>query len=321
VAVMTPDGSNVLCVVGADLLLWNAQSQSATIVATPSSYVIDAAISADAHRAAFETLDACYGADLVAQTNWLLAAIAPTSHTHCQFSGDGQFLAYLAKDNMGTNQVYLYDFENATNTLVSPSYDSAGGGNGACDSPAINADGRFVAYRSAANNLVPGDTNGFPDIFLYDRLTGGTTLISVSLFGASSASGPSLCPVFSGDGQTLFFESWASDLAAGDFNEASDVFALALPTNGSANSTNTAPPLEFTGIVWETASGQFSPNQPLRLSWSATPGAGYQVQFKNNLTDPEWQPLDGPATVVGAQGQIIDLFPGATQRFYRIVSF
>jgi hypothetical protein len=147
------------------------------------------------------------------------------------------------------------------------------------------------------------------------------TLISVSLSGATSASGPSLCPVFSGDGQTLFFESWASDLAPGDFNEASDVFALALPITGSAGSTNAAPPLEFTGIVWETATGQFSPNQPLMLSWSSTPGAGYQVQFKNNLTDPEWQPLDGPATVVGTQGQIIDFSPGVSQRFYRLVSF
>jgi hypothetical protein len=39
------------------------------------------------------------------------------------------------------------------------------------------------------------------------------------------------------------------------------------------------------------------------------------------LTDPAWQPLQGPATVVGNQGQIIDFTPGATQRFYRVVSY
>jgi Tol biopolymer transport system component len=178
-----------------------------------------------------------------------------------------------------------------------------------------------VASVKERSNLVPGDTNGYPDIFLFDRLTGDMTLISVSLSGATSASGPSLCPVFSGDGQTLYFESWASDLVSGDFNQASDVFALSLPSNGSPNSTNATPPLEFTGIVWETVAGQFPPNQPLLLSWSATPGAGYQVQFKDNLTDPDWQTLAGSVTVVGAQGQIVDPSPSVTQRFYRIVSF
>ncbi|HUD45679.1 MAG TPA: hypothetical protein VMR33_02560 [Candidatus Baltobacteraceae bacterium] len=322
VSAMTPDGSNVVFGVGTNLSLWNAQSQLTTNVATLSSPVIDAAISPDAQRVAYETLRACYAADLVAQTTLMLGAIAATSHTQCQFSGDGQFLAYLGAESvLGSNQVYLYDFENATSTLVSQSYNSASGGNGPCDSPAISADGRFVAYRSAATNLVPGDTNGFPDIFLYDRLTGGTTLVSVSLFGASSASGPSLCPVFSGDGQTFFFESWASDVASGDFNESSDVFALALAENGSANTTNATPSPEITGIAWDTATGQFSAGQPLTLSWSAEPGAGYQVEFTDNLTDPEWQPLIGTGTIVGNQGQIIDLSPGANQRFYRIVSF
>jgi hypothetical protein len=321
VAAMTPDGSNVVFAVGTGLSLWTAGSHLATNVASASAAVIDAAISADGRRAAFETPTNCYGADLVARTSWPLAEIVPTSHTHSQFSGNGQYLAYLGKDDFRINQVYLYDFDNATNTLVSQSYNSAAGGNGDSDSPAINATGRFVAYRSAANNLVPGDTNGFPDIFLYDRLTGGTTLISVSLFSANSAGGPSLTPVFSGDGQTLFFESWASDVTSGDFNESSDVFAVSLSLNGSGGTTNTPPPADLTGIAAGMTNGQFSTNLPVTVSWTAAPGVGYQVEFKNNLSDPEWQPLTGPATVVGSRGNIIDSTPGATQRFYRIVSF
>jgi hypothetical protein len=322
VAAMTPDGSNVLFGSGFGVLLWNAQSHSTSNIASIGSTIVAVAISADAHRAAFGTWQDTYAADLAAHTNWLLAATGPASLTRCQvqFSGDGEFLAYVAKDNSGTNQVYLYDFENATNNLVSQSYNSAAGGNGACDSPAIDATGRFVAYRSTASNLVPGDANGWPDIFLYDRLTGGTTLISVSLADPRSAGGPSLCPVFSGDGQTLFFASWASDLAPGDFNESSDIFAFALPISGSGNPTNTPPPA-FTGIAWETANGQYSADQPLILTWSPAAGGSYQVQFKNNLTDPAWQPLESPATVVGNQGQIIDFSPAAAQRFYRIVSF
>jgi Tol biopolymer transport system component len=331
-AVMTPDGSNVLFALGTQLageggneafqvFLWNAQSHTATNLATLSSPVIDAAISADAHGAAFETQTNCYAANLVANSNWVLAAVGPTSHTHSQLSSDARFLAYLAKDSTGTNQVYLYDFQNATSNLVSQAYNSTIGGNGACDSVAISADGSFVAYRSAATNLVPGDINGVPDIFLYDRLSGGTTLISLSEYGAWSANGRSTTPVFSGDGQTLFFESWASDLVAGDFNESSDVFAVSLATNGSESTTNAPQPLNFTAIIPGIANGQFTTNQPLTLTWPSLIGVGYQVQFKNSLTDPEWQPVGGPATVVGNQGSAVDFTPAVAQRFYRIVSF
>jgi hypothetical protein len=324
VAVMTPDGSNVLFALGPQLSLWNAQSHSVTNVAFAGSAgypIIDLAISADARRASFETSITCHAVDLVAGTNWTLGTLRPTTHTHAQFSGDGRFLAYLQEDATTFNQVYLYDFQNATNTLVSQSYNSAVAGNGASDSLTISADGNFVAYRSAATNLVPNDINGVPDIFLYNRLTGGTTLISVSEYGDWSANGRSTAPVFNGDSQTLFFASWASDLVAGDFNESSDVFAVSLGAGGSGSSTNAAPPLNFTEIVPGLISGQFATNQPLTLTWSSVMGAGDQVQFKNSLTDPEWQPVGGPATVVGNQGSAIDFSPGVEQRFYRIVSF
>jgi hypothetical protein len=59
----------------------------------------------------------------------------------------------------------------------------------------------------------------------------------------------------------------------------------------------------------------------LTLKWNSTPGVGYQVQFKDDLGDPLWQPLSGPATVVGSQGSIIDWSPAIDPRFYRIVSY
>ncbi len=46
-----------------------------------------------------------------------------------------------------------------------------GQGNDSSYMPALSADGRFVAYRSSANNLVTGDTNGTVDVFVHDRLT------------------------------------------------------------------------------------------------------------------------------------------------------
>src|SRR5690349_4128836 len=62
---------------------------------------------------------------------------------------------------------------------------SSGGveGNGYSRSADISADGRYVAFRSEASNLVSGDTNGDEDIFLRDRQTGQTTRISISSSG------------------------------------------------------------------------------------------------------------------------------------------
>jgi hypothetical protein len=321
-AAMTPDGSNVVFPAGSQLHLWQAQNQSNTTIVSISATILDVAVSPDGTRAAFGTASAIYTANLAQHTSAQLGlASRPTSQARFQFSGNSLFLANLVAPASESNQVYLYNFQTAINTPVSQSYASGAGGNGNCDSLAISASGRYVAYRSFATNLVPDDTNAVPDVFLYDGLTGGTTLVSVSQLGNRAANGRSLNPVFSGDGQTLFFQSWASDLGADDFNQASDIFALALSTNGVGGVTNAAPPLEFSGISLGSANGQFTTNQGPTLTWETVPGTGYQVQFKNNLTDSQWQDLDGRATVVGSQGEITDLAPGPTQRFYRIISY
>ena len=118
----------------------------------------------------------------------------------------------------------------------------------------------------------------------------------------------------------LFFASWASDLASNDFNQWADIFILPLPGSGAFANTNGAPPLEFSGIAPETPGQPFSAGQPLMLIWPSEPGVGYQVQFKNSLTDPQWQPLGAPATVVGSQGAVIDNSPAGPTRFYRLIS-
>ena len=60
---------------------------------------------------------------------------------------------------------------------------------------ALSSNGRFVAFRSYATNLVPGDTNAKPDIFMRDRQTGQTTLVSKAVGGAQS-DGIVICPAF-----------------------------------------------------------------------------------------------------------------------------
>ena len=89
--------------------------------------------------------------------------------------------------------------------------------------PSISADGRYVAFVSAAKNLVPDDTNGFPDVFARDAQAGTTTRVSVAGDGSQADHG-SIKPSISADGRYVAFFSFASNLVEGDSNKTSDVF-------------------------------------------------------------------------------------------------
>jgi Tol biopolymer transport system component len=108
-------------------------------------------------------------------------------------------------------------------------------GNQATEEAAISADGRFVAFASLASNLVPGDTNGTWDVFVYDRVTGGTERVSVGIY--AQANGASRSPAISADGRYVAFASVATNLVLGDSNMSEDVFvrdrAYALTTRVS----------------------------------------------------------------------------------------
>src|SRR5207248_6383455 len=87
----------------------------------------------------------------------------------------------------------------------------------------ISADGRFVAFSSYATNLVPGDTNGWADVFVHDRQTRTTERVSVGSTG-NQGDRLSFYPVLSADGRFVAFVSEATNLVPGDTNRARDVF-------------------------------------------------------------------------------------------------
>jgi Tol biopolymer transport system component len=95
--------------------------------------------------------------------------------------------------------------------------------NGPSSDPAVSGDGRFVAFTSAADNLVDGDTNAALDVFVYDRQQSTVTRVSMAADGAEG-NGDSRAPSIDRTGTIVAFTSEASNLVAGDENGATDVF-------------------------------------------------------------------------------------------------
>jgi hypothetical protein len=146
-------------------------------------------------------------------------------------SADRRYVAFAsvsadpsANASTGLRRIYLRDTcegapsgcQPATN-LVSAAW-QGGEPNGDSRSPAISADGRFVAFASDANDLIENDSNGVSDIFLRDTCIGGpegctpaTTRISVGS-GGSESNGASDSPSLSSDGRFVAFDSEAQNL-------------------------------------------------------------------------------------------------------------
>jgi hypothetical protein len=99
----------------------------------------------------------------------------------------------------------------------------AGFGWGFADKPAVSADGRQIAFASGAMTLVPGDTNGDPDVFVRDRVKGITTRVSVATDGGQGDLASS-APAISRDDRYVAFSSLAANLVGGDANKAKNVF-------------------------------------------------------------------------------------------------
>ncbi len=130
--------------------------------------------------------------------------------------------------------------------------------------PHLSADGRFVAFASAASNLVPGDTNRKTDVFVYDRLSGALERVSVSRSGRQ-ANGNSANPRISADGRYVCFSSAASNLVPGDRNRVQDVFVrdrlrrrterVSVSSSGREQNAALAPP--FAQVCDISADGRY----------------------------------------------------------------
>src|SRR6185295_15675730 len=129
-------------------------------------------------------------------------------------------------DTNNFGDVFVRDVQLGTTVRVSVS--SAGlQADSHAYAPSISADGRYVVFLSGATNLVPGDTLGWPDVFLHDLVTGTTERVNVSSAGAE-ANQSAISAAISADGGSVVFDSSATNLVGGDSNGYADVFVREL---------------------------------------------------------------------------------------------
>jgi RHS repeat-associated protein len=169
----------------------------------------------------------------------------------------------------------------------------------------ISADGRYLAFDSAATDLVANDTNAVSDVFIRDRFTGTTSLVSATASGAIG-NGSSTDPDISADGRWVTFRSQASNFVSGDANGlAWDIFAKDLQTGaiervstgaGGGGTTYAADAFTRTGAGWGTANtgGTWTSTNTTDITTNGTSGlvslpsaTAYYTRLPASVADQE----------------------------------
>ena len=196
----------------------------------------------------------------------------------------------------------------------------------------VSADGRFVAFRSRASNLVAGDTNGTWDVFLHDVQTGETRRINVGWDGrqttaaidspAISMSEDGAFVAFAGDDWTLSNPPTHSD----DNNNALDVFIYDRAANtvsrvdvgagGSLGNGHTHwPSLSADGryvSVVSNATNVANPGSPGRAHvfvYDRATSQATRVSVNPDGTEPD---RDSAYSTISADGSVVTFISQAT---------
>jgi len=195
-------------------------------------------------------------------------------------TADGDIVAY---EMIGTVRVIvLKDLRTGLSELITAGLNGAMP-NGPSMRPSLSYDARFVTFESKASNLVTNDFNTCSDIFVRDRWKQFTSLLSATPGGRASGNGPSTHPVLSPNGRVVAFQSFASDLAEGDYNNTRDVFLARLEIDDQDGDHPRIIGLKRTH-PWDSV---------FELWWTAIPGKAYQVQgatsasFLNSTNFPQ----------------------------------
>ncbi|WP_435009988.1 Calx-beta domain-containing protein [Tundrisphaera lichenicola] len=190
-------------------------------------------------------------------------------------SRDGRYVVFesssnnlVSNDSNNLPDVFVRDQVLGTTQLVSVNAGGTASGNGTSGSSlvsnrpySINDDGRYVAFVSDASDLIAGDTNNAPDVFVRDLTLGTTSLVSVNSQGSGPGVGGAFEPMISGNGTVVVFQGNSDDYTTNDDNGLTDVFARDLiqgtttlvsvdtgsPPGNSGDGPSTAPSVSIDG--------------------------------------------------------------------------
>jgi len=254
--------ANTVVLISADTAggVANGPSSDAAISATDGRYVSFQSTATDLITGGNATSD-IYRRDTTAGSTILISkdtagGAADGASSNPSTSTDGRYVVFesaatdlVTSDSNGVNDIFKRDATNSTTTLISSSSASVAG-DGASSNAAISAtDGRYIAFESAATNLVASDSNARKDIFLKDTTTNQTTRVSTATSGTEATGGTagSTNASISANGRYIAFQSDETNLVSSDTNGNTDIFVKDTQTNTTTRVSTTASSAQSTG--------------------------------------------------------------------------
>jgi Tol biopolymer transport system component len=234
-------------------------------------------------------------------------------------SSDGRFVVFnsdssnlAGSDSNGTWDVFLFDRNTDIVSLISRSMEGSAG-NGPSMHAVISGDASTIAFHSRSDNLVEGDTNNQPDVFLVNVASGEVSLVSKNSAGEVGNGGSERASI-SADGNRVAFSSDASNLVEGDTNNGEDVFVLDRTNTQLIRASLSPDGREFGPLQGPVES------RPMRDSKSVMSGDGRFVAFRRQATsvgamDDEAKVEIFVRDIDGNSTEVISTFPGGETMF------
>ena len=195
-------------------------------------------------------------------------------------SGDGRVVAFVSQstelvsgsDTNNATDIFTHDRMTGLTERVSVANDSSGA-NAASYSVAISGNGRWIAFDSFATNLAVTDADAFRDVYVHDRQSLETTIVSLGS-RTPALDGPDVTqPAISADGMRVAFVGsnltnaavFAANVYVFDRNAMTTTLASVTPGNVASNENCSDPALSADGnlVVFVTQSAGFLPAPPL----------------------------------------------------------